>query len=142
MEDCVFCQIASGKRSAEVIFQDETVIAFMDHRPIGKGHILVVPKEHYADVYEIPDDILCRVSVVAKEVSIAIKKTFNPVGINLVQNNGTDAGQTVFHFHIHVIPRYDSSYNRELSKVAWGRKVVSPDVLKETREMIEKNLDI
>ncbi|MGC9294473.1 MAG: HIT family protein [Thermoplasmata archaeon] len=142
MEECIFCQIANGKRDAEIIYSDEKVIAFMDHRPIGTGHILVLPREHYRDVFEIPDDILCRVSVIAKKLSIALKRTFNPLGINLIENNGTDAGQTIFHFHIHIIPRYDSRYNNELAKVAWGRKVVSPDVLRETREKIQKNLEI
>ncbi len=142
MGECVFCDIASGKKDALILYSDEFIISIMDHRPINNGHVLVMPKRHYRDIFEVPADILCKATEVARRVSIAINSTYHPMGLNIIENNGTDAGQTVFHFHIHLIPRYDSKYNTELAKVAWHRKVISPEELKMTRDEILKNMNI
>ncbi len=140
MVECVFCDISSGIKTAEIIYRDETVIAFLDHRPIGKGHILVIPAKHYENIEEVPEDVLCEIYKVAKKISIAIKKTYNPSGINIIQNNGIDAGQTVFHFHVHIIPRYDSGYNKELAKIAWKRLIAREEDLSRVKMEILQNI--
>ena len=104
--DCPFCNIASGKAAASIVHQDATVLVFMDLYPTNQGHTLVVPREHWENIYEIPEKVLADVFSVVKKVSIAVKKTVGAEGISLLQLNGRAAGQSVMHFHVHVIPRY------------------------------------
>jgi histidine triad (HIT) family protein len=103
---CPFCSIAQGKTKASVVYEDATAIAFMDKNPANIGHTLVIPKEHWENIYEIPPNILAEVVKVIKQVSGAVKKTVNADGISILQLNGRAAGQSVMHFHVHVIPRF------------------------------------
>ena len=103
-ETCPFCSIASGRAEASVVYEDETVVAFMDLLPAREGHTLVVPKEHFENIYEIPEDTLAKVAGAVKRVSVAVKKTFGADGVKIIQLNGRAAGQVVFHIHFHVIP--------------------------------------
>jgi histidine triad (HIT) family protein len=91
---------------ASVIYEDETVIAFLDIRPLYEGHMLVIPKKHYMDIFDIPEDQLSQVHKVTKQVSAAIKKATNSDGISIIQQNGKAAGQDIFHFHVHAVPRF------------------------------------
>lgn len=104
--ECVFCDIVNKKAEAEIIFEDTKVIAFLDIRPIHLGHILVIPKEHYIEFIDIPDDCLSQLIITARVVADAMVKSLNPDGYNLFCNNGYAAGQSVFHYHMHVTPRY------------------------------------
>jgi histidine triad (HIT) family protein len=104
--DCPFCRIASGKASASIVHKDDTVLAFMDLNPANVGHTLIIPREHWENIHDIPEYILAEIFSVVKRVSAAVKKTVNAEGISLLQLNGRAAGQTVMHFHIHVIPRF------------------------------------
>jgi len=104
--NCIFCDIIERKAPAEIIFEDDKVLAFLDIKPIHYGHILVVPKMHCADFLEIPEDILCSLFKVTKTVTGAMIKSIKPDGYNLFSNNGKAAGQSVFHFHMHITPRY------------------------------------
>ncbi len=104
--NCPFCSIASGKTTASIVYEDATVLAFMDMNPANLGHTLVVPREHWENIYEVPEKVLAEVVGVVKRVSGAVKKTVGAEGISILQLNGRAAGQSVMHFHVHVIPRF------------------------------------
>ena len=103
---CIFCEIAAGRVPAEVVFEDEATLAFMDIAPIHRGHTLVIPKKHATDVFEISPDDAAAVMQTAQKVAHAVKAGLHCDGVNLFQSNGSAAGQTVFHFHVHVLPRW------------------------------------
>ena len=105
--NCIFCKIANGEIPSATLYEDEEFRVILDLNPAAKGHALVLPKEHYANLFEIPEDLLGRAVAVAKKVSEKLFTGLHATGLNLVQNNGQSAGQTVFHFHLHMIPRYD-----------------------------------
>jgi histidine triad (HIT) family protein len=106
MSDCIFCKIANGEIPSNTIFENEDFRVILDNGPATKGHALVLPKEHYADLFEIPEDTLAGAVKVAKTVAATMKDKLEFDGVNLVQNNGAAAGQSVLHFHLHIIPRY------------------------------------
>ena len=106
MDNCIFCKIASGEIPSNTLYEDEGFRVILDNGPATKGHALVLPKEHYANLFEIPEDVLAKAAVVAKKVAGTMKEKLSCDGLNLVQNNGETAGQTVMHFHLHIIPRY------------------------------------
>jgi len=116
-DNCIFCKLANGDIPTNTIFEDEDVRVFLDAGPATKGHALVVPKNHYADIYEIEPDVLAKVAKVAQKVIKHATKVLGCEGYNLVQNNGEVAGQTVFHFHMHLIPRYKDMDNTNL--ISW-----------------------
>lgn len=106
MSDCIFCKIVKGEIPAAKVFENEFVVAFADISQVTKGHTLVIPKIHKENVFELTADMAKNLFEVVPTISNAIKKAYNPIGMNLVNNNGEKAGQTVFHFHLHLIPRY------------------------------------
>lgn len=106
MADCIFCSIASGEGPAEVVDSDEHTVAFMDISPATPGHVLVIPRTHVANLLEIEPDQLRHCAAAAGRLARRIDATLEPAGINLINACGEAAWQTVFHFHIHVIPRY------------------------------------
>ena len=110
MDDCVFCRIIDGREPGYVVYEDEETIAILDKYPINKGHVLVMPKRHYRDIFEIPPNTLCRVMEIVKTIAAAVVKGLNADGVRLIQNNGSSAGQVVFHFHVHVIPYYGGGF--------------------------------
>ena len=103
----IFTKIIEREIPAYIVYEDEKVIAFLDISQATKGHTLVVPKEVYPNLYEMPEELAAHVMKVTIKLAKAIKKAFNPDGLNLLNNNGEIAGQSVFHFHVHLIPRYD-----------------------------------
>lgn len=106
-ENCIFCKIAAGDIPSATIYEDEDFRVILDIEPASKGHALILPKEHYANLYELPEELASKVLVVAKKVVTAMTEVLGCDGYNVLQNNGETAGQTVFHFHMHLIPRYD-----------------------------------
>ena len=109
MSDCLFCKIINGDIPSIKVYEDEHVYAFMDIMPLTKGHTLLIPKTHCQDLFEMSEDVAANLYKAAPKVANAIKAAFNPVGMNTVNNNGAAAGQTVFHYHLHLIPRYDET---------------------------------
>ena len=103
-ESCIFCKIARKEAPANTVYEDEKVIAFLSIQPINVGHTLVVPKQHYADIYEIPEEEVAYLYKIVKKLAHAVKKAVDAEGIRIVQNNGEAAGQVVFHLHVHIIP--------------------------------------
>lgn len=106
-DDCIFCKLANGIFETNTLYEDDQFRVIFDASPATKGHVLVIPKEHYANVFEIPEDLLADGYKVAKKVATVLKEVTGCDGINILQNNGEVAGQTVFHLHIHIIPRYE-----------------------------------
>lgn len=105
-ETCIFCKIANGEIPAATIYEDEEFRAILDLGPASKGHALILPKAHAANLFELPDETAGKAMVLAKRLAGELKEGLHADGINVLQNNGTAAGQTVFHFHMHLIPRY------------------------------------
>ena len=105
-ENCIFCKIANGEIPSATLYEDEDFRVILDLSPASKGHALILPKEHYANLYELPDEVAAKVLIVAKNMITKMTKALGCDGYNIVQNNGEAAGQTVFHFHMHLIPRY------------------------------------
>jgi len=104
--DCMFCAIAAGRSAAEVVYEDEWTVAFMDINPANTGHTLIVPRQHARDIWDIDEDSAAAVMRAATRVARAVRAGLAPDGLNLVQASGRAAFQSVFHFHLHVIPRW------------------------------------
>jgi histidine triad (HIT) family protein len=107
MDDCIFCAIVAGDAPAEILDSDEHTIAFMDINPATAGHALVIPRAHHADLMEMPDEALEQTMVAAKRLAERMRETLDPDGFNIINACGTAAWQTVFHFHLHVVPRFE-----------------------------------
>lgn len=106
-EDCIFCKIANGIIPSYTLYEDENFRVIFDLGPVSKGHALILPKEHYANIYELDEEIASKVFVLAKKMAIVMTEAFNCDGFNILQNNNEAGGQTVFHFHMHLVPRYE-----------------------------------
>lgn len=104
--DCVFCKIAAGELPAQIVEQDELTLTFMDIAPATRGHALVIPKHHFTDLWEIETDQLAAVAAAAQRQAVRVRDRLGADGVNLINSCGRLAWQTVFHFHMHVIPRY------------------------------------
>lgn len=107
MSECIFCKIANGEIPSATLYEDEYFRAILDLGPASKGHTLILPKAHAASLYELPDDIAGKAMVLAKKLATKLDQVLECDGLNVVQNNGKAAGQTVFHFHMHLVPRYE-----------------------------------
>lgn len=105
--DCIFCKLANGDIPTATLYEDEDFRVILDANPASKGHALILPKEHYADLYELDDEAAAKVMVLAKKMVTKLRDVLGCDGYNIVQNNGECAGQTVFHYHLHLIPRYE-----------------------------------
>ncbi|MFD1206758.1 MULTISPECIES: HIT family protein [Sporosarcina] len=120
MTSCIFCKIAEGSLPSEKIYEDESVVAFMDVMPVTKGHVLIIPKAHRENIYEMTAEEAANLFQVVPKIANILKEEFAPAGMNLLQNNGAPAGQAVFHFHLHLIPRYDETDGFQFE---WNAKV-------------------
>lgn len=105
-ENCIFCKLAAGEIPTATLYEDEDFRVILDANPAAKGHALIIPKEHYANLYELDDELAGKVLVLAKKMITKLTDILGCDGYNIVQNNGEAAGQTVFHFHMHLIPRF------------------------------------
>ncbi|HME87055.1 MAG TPA: HIT family protein [Candidatus Nanoarchaeia archaeon] len=106
MENCIFCKIIKKEIASNVVYEDAHTFAFLDNNPMSKGHTLVMPKKHFTNIFDMPEQEACAVMASIKQISIALKKSLHAEGINILQNNEKIAGQLVMHSHTHVIPRY------------------------------------
>ena len=109
-DNCIFCKIANGEIPSATLYEDEDFRVILDLGPATKGHALILPKNHFANLFEIPEDMDAKAFILAKKIAKKMKDVFGCDGVNIVQNNGVAAGQTVFHFHIHLIPRYEGDH--------------------------------
>lgn len=122
MTDCIFCKIAHGEIPSATLYEDNEFRVILDVGPASKGHVLILPKSHFANLYELSDETAGKVMVLAKKVGTKLVRALKCDGLNVIQNNGKIAGQTVFHYHIHLIPRYQG----DKVKLGW-----EPGILKE-----------
>lgn len=105
-ENCIFCKILAGEIPSTAVYEDDDFKAILDVNPAARGHVIIMPKNHAANIYELPDEDASKIMIVAKKIATAIEKAYHCDGVNILQNNGEAAGQTVFHLHVHVIPRF------------------------------------
>ena len=133
-DDCIFCKLANGDIPTNVIYEDDTFTVIMDAAPATKGHCLILPKEHYANIYELDEEVAGKVFKLAKKLAAEMTEKLGCDGFNIVQNNGETAGQTVFHFHMHLIPRYKD----DNQKIGWNPLSPSADEQKAILEVLTK----
>ena len=133
---CPFCSIAGGSASASMVYEDSNILAFMDLNPIREGHTLIVSREHWENLYDIPEKTLSELIAVVKRVAVAVKKTVGADGIQIIQNNGRSAGQVVMHIHFHVIPMFSEPRKRG----RFGRVMQNRKTLDEMAQKIKQNL--
>lgn len=129
--NCVFCKILDGVIPSVKLYEDEEFVIILDIGPAAFGHALIIPKDHYANLYEMPEELLGKVMSLAKVWGEKLVKALKADGLNLVQNNGLAAGQTVFHYHLHLIPRYEGDGVGEL----WTPGSLSEE---QRKELVEK----
>jgi bis(5'-nucleosidyl)-tetraphosphatase/histidine triad (HIT) family protein len=134
-KSCVFCTEIVANRNAAIIYEDDLTMAFMDNAPVEQGHVLVIPKSHYSNILDIPDDIYSAVHLVAKKLAPAILLAMNADALNIGQNNGRCANQRVMHYHLHVIPRKCGR------QIEWMRKILTTGELDEASQNIRKMFD-
>jgi len=108
--ECIFCNIKDRKSEAEIIFEDEHVLAFLDIQPVNYGHTLIIPKKHYDNFLTVPKDELDKLIHATQFIAGVVKRSLNADGFNVISNNGNPAGQSVYHFHFHIIPRFDKDF--------------------------------
>jgi histidine triad (HIT) family protein len=114
--DCIFCDIINGNATGEILYEDERIISFLDIRPVNYGHTLVIPKAHYENFLLVPEEELAKLINITQKISSAIIKSLKPDGFNVITNNGAAAGQSIYHFHFHIIPRYkEDAFNFKLN---------------------------
>lgn len=133
-DNCIFCKLANGVIPTNSIYEDENFNVILDMSPATKGHALILPKDHYKNLYEIPEDTAADVMKLAKKLAVKMTEKLGADGFNLVQNNNEAAGQTVFHFHMHLIPRY----NDDGQKINWTHGEPSAEELSEIRDTLTK----
>lgn len=133
-DDCIFCKLANGMIPARSIYEDENFRVILDAAPATRGHALILPKEHADNLYQMSEDMIGKAFVLAKKMADSMTETLGCQGFNIVQNNGEAAGQTVFHFHIHLIPRYED----DGQGIFWEPRCYADDVLDEICSQLTK----
>lgn len=135
-DNCIFCKIANGEIPSTTVYEDEDFRVILDLGPAAKGHALILPKSHYKDLCEADSDVAGKLFPLAGRIGKAMKTGLNASGFNVVQNNGSCAGQTVFHLHVHIIPRYENGP----AMVTWVPQTADAEELKLTAESLKKAL--
>lgn len=135
-KNCVFCKIIGNEIPSSTLYEDENFMAIMDISPANKGHVIILSKSHIKDVFELDENSAKNAMVVVKKLANAIKKELGCDGLNVLQNNGVAAGQTVFHYHIHLIPRF----NDDTVKIEWINKSYGEGEAKLLCDAIKKHI--
>ena len=133
MDNCIFCKIANGEIPAATLYEDDDFRVILDLGPASKGHALILPKAHVAYIYEISDEMAAKAMILAKKMATKMTDALKCDGFNIVQNNGEPAGQTVFHFHMHLIPRYKG----DKVGITWEPGTLTDEVKKEILEKLK-----
>ncbi len=131
-EDCIFCKIANGDIPSKTIYEDDMFRVILDLGPATKGHALILPKQHADNLFELPEEVAGKAMQLAKRLGTQMKEKLGADGLNLIQNNGPVAGQTVMHFHLHLIPRYANDGQH----ISWNPGEASQEELEEIRVQI------
>lgn len=130
--DCIFCKIANGEIPSKTLYENQDFRVILDLGPATKGHALILPKEHFDNIFELPENTAANVMILAKKMAAVMTEKLKADGFNLVQNNGETAGQTVMHFHMHLIPRYQE----DGQSIGWTAGAVSDEELEKIRQQI------
>ena len=134
-ENCIFCKIIAGEIPSNTIYEDDEFKVVLDVSPASKGHALILPKNHVADIFTIDEDVAAKAMKLAKKLATHMKEVLHCDGFNILQNNGEVAGQTVFHFHMHLIPRYKNAKNDDM--IMWNHLEFTPEELAEIRNKLK-----
>lgn len=132
-DDCIFCKIAAGEIPSRKLYEDEDFVVILDLNPTSKGHALIIPKEHYANLYEIDEEVAAKAMKLAKKMALKMTDVLGCDGFNLLQNNGESAGQTIFHFHMHLIPRYENDH----AGILWEPGSTTPEEMAEIKALVD-----
>ncbi len=132
-DNCIFCRIIAGEIPSATIFEDQDFKAILDVGPAVKGHVLLLPKEHCADAFELPEDLAEKVLPTAQKIARHMKAQLNCQGLHMLQNNGVAAGQTVFHYHLHLIPRFEGEDGALLT---WSTQTYEEGEMETMREKL------
>ena len=135
-QDCIFCRIISGEIPSTTIYENSKFKVIMDIAPANKGHVLILPKEHYDNIYDIDTATAGELFELAVMTARALKSVLDCDGMNILQNNGTVAGQTVFHFHMHIIPRYEG----DTVNIGWKELSYEDGEMEQLRAAIRKEM--
>ncbi len=131
--NCIFCKIANGEIPSTTLYEDEDFRVILDLGPATRGHALLLPKNHFANLFELDDETAQKAILVAKKMAGKMKDALGADGFNLVQNNGEAAGQTVFHFHMHLIPRYEN----DNAGILWEPGETTPEDMAEVKRLVD-----
>lgn len=135
-EDCIFCKIGKGKIPSKTVYEDSHFRVILDVNPASKGHCLIIPKEHFDNIYDLDAETAGKLFSLATCIARAMRDALGCDGLNIVQNNGLIAGQTVFHFHLHLIPRYEG----DQVQLTWTPHEVEEEELEKIRTAIRKEI--
>ena len=130
---CIFCKIVNGEIPSTTLYEDEDCSVILDLGPATRGHALLLPKNHFANLFELDDETAQKAILVAKKMAGKMKDALGADGFNLVQNNGEAAGQTVFHFHMHLIPRYEN----DNAGILWEPGETTPEDMAEVKRLVD-----
>ena len=131
--NCIFCKIANGEIPSTTLYEDEDFRVILDLGPATRGHALLLPKNHFANLFELDDETAQKAILVVKKMAGKMKDALGADGFNLVQNNGEAAGQTVFHFHMHLIPRYEN----DNAGILWEPGETTPEDMAEVKRLVD-----
>ena len=137
-EDCIFCKIAEGKIPSKTLYEDERFRVILDLGPVARGHALILPKDHAENIYELSEETAAAAMSLAKRMAIVMRDRLNCDGLNLIQNNGEAAGQTVAHFHMHVIPRY----KEDGQKIGWTPREATEEELESVKTQLTQGTEV
>lgn len=133
--NCIFCKIIDGDIPSKTLYEDEEFKVIFDIAPASKGHVIILPRYHAANIFELPEEVTAKAFIMAKKVATVLKTVLKCDGVNILQNNGEAAGQTVFHLHIHVIPRWDNDNMGLLWKQGEADPAVLDEIIKEAKDL-------
>ena len=132
-DNCIFCKLASGEIPSATLYEDDDFRVILDLSPASKGHALIIPKEHYRNLYDLDEALASKALVLAKKMICKMKDVLGCDGYNIVQNNEEEAGQTVFHFHMHLIPRYEN----DNAGILWEPGETTPEDMAEVKRLVD-----
>lgn len=136
MENCLFCKIINKEIPATIIYEDTEFIAFLDKFPTTYGHVLILPKTHIENIFHMDEETSGKLFALATKISKHIKPILGFDHMNILQNNGTLAGQTIFHFHIHLLPRYEPNDKKDSLQIAFDSKEATDEALQELKSKL------
>ena len=136
-DDCIFCKLANGVFPTNTVYEDDDFRVILDASPAAEGHSLIIPKQHSDNLYSTDDETLAKILPLAKKIAASMKKTFNCDGVNIIQNNEPAAGQTVFHLHVHAIPRF----NDDNVGIGWPQNETDADEQVSIAKALADNID-